>query len=134
MNFLRAIGPALMVGVLIGMACPAVAEWRWPTWPGSKNKSVSTAHSKSKKPLKPTKAAGKTTGKSLFTNPKSLFTPKPKSENVAWWTRARNGSNRPKRDLKETEKKSWFGSLFTPSEPKPPQSIEQWMDLEQIKP
>jgi hypothetical protein len=128
---------------VLSLAQPAAAEWNLPSWLGGKPAKITKANSTTSRPTRPTTVSSKSTSKSSLTNPKSWFGPKQKSKIVSKWPNGKSGSIPNAKKLgygsnakksKESEEGNWVSRMFTPSEPEPPKSVNEWMALKQIKP
>lgn len=129
----RWISGVLATVFTFSLTSSVLADSSWvPRWLGGKSDEVSHTASSPRKTTRPTSAASKTKSSNLFTNTKNLFTPKSKSRVISQWPNNKANTSRPK--SRTEDKPSWFSSLFKPSEPEPPQSINDWMKLKQIKP
>ncbi len=126
------LATVVIAAVTLSATQSAVAELRWPTWLGGKPEKISHAHSRTKKPTTTSTAAGKGGGNKLFTNTKNLFSPKTKPKTISKWPSENSTASRAPANA--DAKKSWLGPMFKSKEPEPPRSVEEWMDLKQIKP
>lgn len=130
MNRQRVVSIMIVLAFLFSSPRPVLAKWSLPSWLGGNPEKVSSAH-RTKPPAKPSTAASKGKSKNLFTSTKNAFKPHSKSKGSSKWAPGTPSKSHTK---PKAEKESWMGSLFKPKEPEPPRSIEQWMDLKQIKP
>jgi hypothetical protein len=119
---------------VLSLTQPAAAEWNLPTWLGGKPAKITKANSTTSRPTRPTTVSSKSTSKSSLMNPKSWFGSKQKSKVVSKWPNGKSGSIPHKKKSKETEDGNWVSRMFTPAEPAPPKSVNEWMALKQIKP
>ena len=125
---------SLSLLLILVVARPVAADWNWPTWLGGKSTTVTKANRKTTIASRPTTVSSKTSSKSSLTNPKTWFGQKPKSKVVSKWPNGKTGTVPKAKKSMVNEEGTWLSRMLTPSEPKPPQSIAEWMDLEQIKP
>ncbi|MFZ5832864.1 MAG: hypothetical protein ACOY3P_22485 [Planctomycetota bacterium] len=112
--------PVLVLGIVLSQAHTAAAEWS--LWPFGKSETK-------QRESKPNATNGKSTGGSKgFLNLPNPFAKKPaaKKSNFTSWS----SPPRPK----QQEKPNWFTSMFAPKEPEPPKSVEEWFELEPIRP
>jgi len=114
----------LAVSFALVITEPARADWKWPTWLGGKPSTISKADNRKK-------AAAKPKSVNNFTS-KNLFTHKPKGKVVSEWPT--KSAKPPRKTSKSEQEGSWLSRMFTPSQPEPPRSVAEWMELDQIKP
>jgi hypothetical protein len=116
--------------LLIAIASQAAAENSWlPSWLGGGKKPPVARQRHTPPPRTSSAHAGnKDTG--WFSGLSNPFKGKQTTQPVA----KRPNDPAAIRRAHEREQTSWFGSWFKPKETPPPQSINEWMELEQIKP
>lgn len=109
---------------------PAAADTSWlPSWLGGKSDEVTSSKSKPSKSTKAKKADSKPSS-NLFTSTKDLFAPKKKNKRIV----SQYPSDRVKVSRHQHDERSWLSRMFLEEEKGPPRSVNEWMDLEQIKP
>jgi hypothetical protein len=110
-------------------ATSAQAEKSWlPVWLGGTPNKPPTSNNRYHRPTRTKTAQANQKSNSWFSNPfKKKSVTKTADKKPSDKSRIRSTRN-------EDEKSSWFGGWFQPKEPAPPQSINEWMELEQIKP
>jgi hypothetical protein len=118
----------MLVVLTLGRTGSAAADTSWlPRWLGGKSDEVSsTKKSKSSKPAK-SKTANNKKNPNLFASTKDLFTPK-KKRIISKYPSDRVQVSR------SNDERPWYSRLFVPEETGPPRSVQEWMELEQIKP
>ena len=60
----------------------------------------------------------------------------PSSMSLLWTDRpaASAKARKPQKAKRHEQKQPWFGFLYRAEEPGPPKSLDEWMDLEPIRP
>lgn len=125
----------ILLGLLtvmgLGKIDTASADTSWmPRWLGGKSDEVTASkHSATPKTAKSRPASGKKTS-NPFSGLTDWFAPKKKKRVVSKYP-----PERPRvSHQKGQDDRPWYSRLFVPAEPRPPQSVGEWMELEQIKP